>query len=973
VLIGRDPQVAVLARFLEQARSGQGQIALISGEAGIGKSRLVAETRKLADQQGFTILQGNCFERDRALPYAPLIDLLRMLPKETSLPHDLLVLLSGQHMTTDADPEQTKRRLFDALTRLLIEPRSPLIILEDLHWCDDTSLEFLLHLAHRGKTEPLLLLLTYRSDEITSPLQWLLAELDRRRLTTEVRLTRLRATDTAAMIHAIFTPKQPVRQEFAERIYTLTEGNPFFVEETLKALVTGGDIFYTDGGWTRKALDELHIPRTVQVAVAQRVAQLSSAARRLLTVAAVAGRRFDFSLLQAITKQDEAELIERLKELLHAQLVVEESAEGFAFRHALTQQAIYNDLLRRERKPLHRTVAEQIEQIYADQLENRLADLAFHYHCAEVWPKTLDYARCAGERARTLYAPQAALEHFTRALDALNQLPTAPVQQGELYRARGQVNEQVGNFEQARQDFERALAAVQTTEQLPAIWQAWLDLGFLWVQRDYLQAGEYFQQALTTARRMDDPLRLAHTLKRLGNWHMNVEQPTEAVAQLSEALRIFEGLADQRGVAETLDVLAIANYADSNAIDGSQHYAQAIDLFRQLVDRGGELNSLPVYAPRHMVYINNAACWPTVTVAERIKDGDAALTLARKLGAKPAEAVALIWPGNTLGISGAYGRALEQVQAGLALAETIDHLHFITTGHMVLSSIYWELLLWPEAQQHGERALAAARASKSLVWQGGILSYLASTLYRQGDWPAAERLLGELWHPGLPMRTNGQRQLWAVRIELLLAKREASTALPLLEQLIAADPHTVRLSEHAIPRLAALRGEALTLLGRYAEAEAALTAAQAFAQDAPPLLWRLYVTLGHCYRRQNRRDDADQAYAAARAILAQLAANIPDPTLRQRFVEQSNAQFPPPTEKQAAKQSAAGLTAKERQVTLLIGQGKSNKEIAEVMVVSHRTVETHVSNILSKLYLTSRAQIAVWAVEHGLTVTNGDE
>jgi DNA-binding CsgD family transcriptional regulator len=275
-------------------------------------------------------------------------------------------------------------------------------------------------------------------------------------------------------------------------------------------------------------------------------------------------------------------------------------------------------------------------------------------------------------------------------------------------------------------------------------------------------------------------------------------------------------------------------------------------------------------------------------------------------------------------------------------------------------------LLWPEAQQHGERALSAARASKSLVWQGGILGYLVSTLCRQGDLPAAERLLGELWHPALAMRTNGQRQLWTARIELLLARREASAALLLIEQLIAADPHTTRLGEQAIPRLVALRAEALTLLGRYAEAETALIAAQPFAQAAPPLLWRLYLTLGNLYRRQNRRDAADQAYAAARAILAQLADSISDPGLRQRFVEQSHAQFPSPTEKQAAKQSFAGLTAKERQVAHLIGQGRSNKEIAEVMVVSHRTVETHVSNILSKLYLSSRAQIAVWAHERGL-------
>ena len=131
------------------------------------------------------------------------------------------------------------------------------------------------------------------------------------------------------------------------------------------------------------------------------------------------------------------------------------------------------------------------------------------------------------------------------------------------------------------------------------------------------------------------------------------------------------------------------------------------------------------------------------------------------------------------------------------------------------------------------------------------------------------------------------------------------------------------------------------------------------------MLWRLHLALGNCYRRQNRRDEADLAYAATRTILAELATRIDEDDLRQRFVEQSHARFPAPTEKQAAKQRAAGLTAKEREVATLVAAGKSNKEIAAHLVVSHRTVETHVSNILSKLHLSSRAQIAVWAMEAG--------
>ena len=145
-------------------------------------------------------------------------------------------------------------------------------------------------------------------------------------------------------------------------MYTLTEGNPFIIEELLKSLIEAGDIFDEQGRWKRKELRELHIPRSVRDAVQQRTAHLSESARQVLHLAAVAGRHFDFALLQELTQQDEAQLLRLIKELMAAQLVVEESAEQFAFRHALTRQAVSAQLLVRERKALHRTIAETFER-----------------------------------------------------------------------------------------------------------------------------------------------------------------------------------------------------------------------------------------------------------------------------------------------------------------------------------------------------------------------------------------------------------------------------------------------------------------------------------------------------------------------------------------------------------------------------------------------------------------------------------
>jgi predicted ATPase len=332
VLIDRVGDLATLQELIDQARSGSGQIVLLSGEAGIGKTRLVAEVKAGALAQGFQVVQGSCFPTDCAIPYAPLLDLLRSLLADSSLAVPaavvrqvaqafLLLLPEASHLLAgdpplpplpSLDPEQETRRRFEILSGFLTSQaiEHPLcLIVEDLHWSDDTSLEFLHYLARRSSVHRLLLLLTYRSDEVGPGQRHLLAQLDRERLAEEVSLARFTLDGVEAMLRAIFALPPTTRLELLNPIYTLTDGNPFFVEEILTSLIATGEIFYTNGRWERKELGELHIPRSVQDAVQQRTDQLSESARHVLSLAAVAGRRFDFALLQQLTHYDEQQLL----------------------------------------------------------------------------------------------------------------------------------------------------------------------------------------------------------------------------------------------------------------------------------------------------------------------------------------------------------------------------------------------------------------------------------------------------------------------------------------------------------------------------------------------------------------------------------------------------------------------------------------------------------------------------------------
>src|SRR5260370_30627531 len=192
-----------------------------------------------------------------------------------------------------------------------------------------------------------------------------------------------------------------------------------------------------------------------------------------------------------------------------------------------------------------------------------------------------------------MYASRAAIEHLTRALAAAQHASIIPP--ATLSRLRGRSYETLGDFEQARLDYETTVQRATAVGDRNAEWQAVMDLGFLWAQRDYAQTGTYYQRALTLARQMGDPLTLARSLNRLGNWHVNIEQPREALGYHQEALTLFQQAHDSHGIAETYDLLGMTATLGGDLLQGTAYYQQAIVLFQELDDRKGLASSLSTF------------------------------------------------------------------------------------------------------------------------------------------------------------------------------------------------------------------------------------------------------------------------------------------------------------------------------------------------------------------------------------------
>ena len=955
---------------------------LVAGEAGVGKSRLLAEAARRAE--GFRVLLAHGYETDRSVPFAPFVDALRS--SESVALREAIQRMSGSvarelariipDLVPSLDeppplprPKGEKHRLFRALASLLrdLSDRDRLIlIVEDLHWCDDSSLDCLLHLIRHLSGHPLAVWMSYRDEELNASLSHFLAELERERLASVFTLKRLGLGELSDMLRATLQLGQAPRTEFLQRLYTLTEGNPFFVEEVLKSLVAEGDLFISEDGWDRKPIDQLHIPLTIQDAVQRRSSRLSAAAAAVLQLAAVVGRSFDFSVMRELAGLDEPQLLQVIHELIGAQLILEVTPEQFAFRHAISRKAVYAQLLAREQQALHRVVAETIVRLQNPLSDLNEASVANHFYDAGVWQPTLEHSLRAGNRALSLYAPRAAVEHLTHALNAAQHLGIHPGV--EVYRARGFAFETLGEFDLALADNQAAFQLAQAGPDRQAEWSTLIDLGKLWTSRDYAKSGEYFQAALHLARQMEDASALAHSLNRVGNLYSNLDRPGEAIPAHQEALAIFRRLEDSPGLAETSDLLGMANYLRGDLSASTEHHRQAVALFRELNDRHGLVSSLATLTARGATFKTETMFPPVERISDTLPEGEEALRIAQEIESRSGEAFALWCLAAASGAKGAYARGLELAGRSLEIAEETEHRQWISAAHRTLGAIYFDLLALPQAQDHLQRAFDIARETGSLHWLRTSAGGLAIALDLLGDLDQAKGVLQAALGTDATMESVGQRACWLAHAELALRHGESQTALRTADDLIASALPSGGLP--VIPRLWKLRGEALAAVDSL-EAEPVLIAAEEAAsrQGALSLVWQIRLSLAAWYQARGQPDRAVVQTDRARGTVDAIAENIPLGDLREGFVRAATLRFAPahpPSAREIAKREFGGLTERERQVAALVAQGRSNREIAAALVVSERTVETHVGNILAKLGFASRAQVAAWATRTGL-------
>jgi predicted ATPase/DNA-binding CsgD family transcriptional regulator len=978
-LVGRTGELAELEAALREAADGRPSLAFLAGESGVGKSRLLAELERRAREEGATVLGGDAVELGEGeLPYAPLVGALRPLARSdarvlgdlspanraelaTLLPE--LARRDDTPAASGADDERgsAQRRLFEALLSLLerLGQQGPVVLaLEDVHWADRSTRAFLAFLARSLCDEPVLVVLTYRSDELhrRHPLRPLLAELERAPRARRIELSRFDRGELAEQLEDILGA--PPAPDLVDRLLERSEGNPLFAEELLASGLDGR------GG----------LPPTLRDALMVRVERLPDPAQEVLRLLA-AGRRLDHQLLEDASGMEPRELREALRVAVESHIAVVDDEGWQTFRHALLREVIVDDLLPGERSALHLALAHAFERRFAEGPRGAwvAARIAEHYRAAGDQPAELAAAVQAAERADDVRAHGEAAALLERALELWDRVPDAEDHAGVA---------RVDLLQRAARDHYRA--------------------------SDDARAVTLMEQALAEIDPATDPRRASVVLGSLASMRWTLGRGEAARDTLAQALELLPEDEPSRERATLLVdqvrfTMLQGRYRQTREAAASAlaaiDAAGADDLYAPVLNRLGIA----------LMYDGEAELG-----AKTLHD---ALDLARRAGLQDAMAVTYANLADGLHITGHSREALEVTHQGL---EELDNLHARTATWLTAQAgaIAFDLGDWEEAQQRILRPIPAAgihrvnalmrevelalgrgdtARARTLLddtaelvattlepqFVGGVGALHAELERRDGALDAAREVV-EAALDRLEFCTEDVRFLSQV------AATGAAVEADIAER--ARDLGDDAARDDALERLEPLllRVEAAAIDGRPLEAAHLVTAnaeATRARGEPDPAAWAAAAEAwaaaerpyGEAQARQREAEahvaagDREAAAVAAGAALAAarglgsewLAAEAEGLIARARLrVEQAGDE--PQQDAAPSSEEPFGLTPRERQVLALVARGATNREIGAELYMAEKTASVHVSRILAKLDVRSRTEAAAVAHRNGL-------
>lgn len=892
--VGRGTQFGQLLGLIANLGTGNGHVALIEGEAGIGKSRLISEVTQHAQAVGIPALVANCYEIEQGMPYQPVIELVTQaldhcasgtlsrlppiaLAEIASLVPGVTERVAELPVLSTQFPEARQTRLFHAIEQLFdaLAGSGPLIIVvDDSHWVDDASLQFLHAISRHAARHRILLILAWRGEEIATNARvaTLFENVRREPNTQHFLLPRLTAADTqrllAAADPAFHAP------ELGDWLHRETDGHPFFLVSMMQSIAEQG---LTAGADSGSSPAPQSLPEALRNSVRARLARVPREARAILDAAAVLGRRFEFDTLPAITGKPEPALLDSIDTLVQRGLLREDEAGGvYDFSHNKIREAVYVDIGATRRMLLHRTVAAALELQTDGRSGERAAHLAAHIaeHFArgQAWAQAVAWLTKAAGHSQQLFATREALGLLDRAIAILDAHPDAATEDVRLgIRAqRGAARAQAGHIDGAVADFEHVIAGARTAGDQIRERDLLIQLGMAYRRGDaYERATACLGSALAASRAMNDDRDAANTLYHLGTVAWSNGRNAEAIQCHQEAVDICERLA----LADIVAVQAFhgcgeACFADAKPTAASKYFLRSIALAKTIGDKSYEAENLM------MLGWANLGSMGLGDYPRAIAHLDAGLAIA--------QAADLAWHIGPLRIAqdhirqclGQFGAAWQGLNATLKQLETLNLVRYQIMAHNMLGHLLLDLALDARASEAFERGLDIARQAGITYWTPLLRANRAIALARLGARDIEPTLVGAL------EQSLQNREGWFLPrcyeglAELQLRQNDQAQCRHYADQLLAlGEQNSLR---ESVARARRWRGEAMLASGNPAAAAAELGIALAASEQFGTLrLSRdIHRALTRATREAGRPDAAQRHEAAAHEIGQRIEASL---------------------------------------------------------------------------------------------------
>jgi len=772
--IGRSDELDLLEKRFDEAVDGSGSMIFIKGEAGIGKTRLVLEFRKRIAERNATFLIGRTLDDDGVDPYLPFMDALRdYMDREDMdslgvdddtevLPLGLIPTLGdsqpmlGGSMDMDNamemeserfDVAKEREKMFETYRDLILsiaEERPLVLVIDDAHWADPSSLKLLQFITRDVARSRILILTTYRPEDLETrvdhPLGEALARMSRERLFHTLEIPRLDEEDTRKMLETILAIEY-VPEDFLSTIYDRSEGNPFYIEEAVATLIE--DEVVVVG--SPECIDQLNeavvsMPETVRDLFQHRIKQLDSQALRILRHAAVVGKQFSFDLLfRSLTGHDEEQVAETLEDLVRKRVIrlQDETTEVFRFDNIAFQEVVYEGIGPVGRRVIHRKVGASLEQT-RDGREKVYA-LARHFGIARVPEKAYDYAMLAADRSYRLFAIEESVQYLERALEYMTSImdPTAEQSKNKLQALMrlGEIRFRLGDWEEAYQNFDEAIRESTSSGYVEIQAEAIKRRGHLHQERhDFDTAMIDYEKALELFTNLQNQQGEYEVRRGMGKVYWRKGMIEEAKATLFKAIEQAEDVGDS--VTRGIYLIDLGNvYSDSGMHkEAEEHYKMGLHILEgtsEYYDISRAMNNLGDLIMRQERY------------EEAIRFFEDSVEMARKAKELLMEALAFLNIGECNAKLERYNLALEATDKAAQMFKRMESKLMLGSVYMVYGLIYKGSGEWDKARENFDTGLEYVRKADAPFNVGYTLYEYALMEMKAGANETAKRYLDE--------------------------------------------------------------------------------------------------------------------------------------------------------------------------------------------------------------------------------------